>query len=157
MENVDPKCYGEFRKDSAACRGCPYGASCEFYALTKNPGRMGEEVSYEMANFLVECAYIPDEDTEENLVTLLSDFFSYLVRLDDYSLGILLQVIYPGTEKPQTVTTLAEKRGCSRQAMHNKILDLIAKKPELAFLFRSVLYKLPAARWSFLHKRMNKK
>ncbi|MBE6363418.1 MAG: hypothetical protein E7054_07155 [Lentisphaerae bacterium] len=115
-------------------------------------------VNFDAIQGLCEVA-IHDEmsdDTVTEFVDLLARFFGYLIDLDDYTLGILFQVMRPDVKDRQTVSNLAVKHNCSRQAMHRKILDIIADRPELSILFRNILYKLPAARWLFLYHRARK-
>ncbi len=155
MKNLDPECYGNFSASKKCCR-CSFRASCEFYKQTSNENFRSKHVNYEAASFLAEIAFIPDEtgEDERNMISMLADFFSYLLQLDDYTLGLLLQIVSPQQKgSHQTVSSLAKLHHCSRQAMHRKILDVIADRPELIVLFRNVLYKLPAARWLFLYKR----
>ena len=155
MKNLEPECYGKFSA-SKKCRACTFSASCEFYQKTAKEDSRSKLTSYEAASFLTEIAFIPDEsgEDEKNIISMLAEFFSYLLKLDDYTLGLLLQIIAPQHEERHlTVSRLAELHHCSRQAMHRKILDVIAGRPELIVLFRNVLYKLPAARWLFLYKR----
>ena len=155
MKNLDPECYGNFSA-SKKCRACTFRASCEFYQKTAKEDSRSKLTSYEAASFLTEIAFIPNEsgEDEKNIISMLAEFFSYLLELDDYTLGLLLQIMAPQhDERHLTVSRLAELHHCSRQAMHRKILDVIADRPELIVLFRNVLYKLPAARWLFLYKR----
>ena len=158
MANVDPECYGKFF-DNENCRGCAFRKSCKFYKNTENIDDRSRlrMVSFDAIQGLREVAVCDDtaDDTITEVIEILTMFFSYLLDLDDYSLGILLQVMRPDANE-QTVSSLAAKHHCSRQAMHRKILDIIADHPELSILFRNILYKLPASRWLFLYQQARK-
>ena len=155
MANVDPECYGKFFNNEN-CRGCTFRKSCEFYKKTENIESQSflRMINYDAIKGLREVAVYDDmtDDTTE-IIDLLTMFFSYLIDLDDYSLGILLQIMRPDADSRQSVSSLAAKHKCSRQAMHRKILDIIADHPELSILFRNILYKLPASRWLFLYQQ----
>lgn len=157
MANVDPECYGKFFNNEN-CRGCTFRKSCEFYKKTENieSQSFSRMINYDAIKGLREVAVYDNmmtDDTMTEIIDLLTKFFSYLVDLDDYSLGILLQIMRPDADSRQSVSSLAAKHKCSRQAMHKKILDIIANRPELSILFRNILYKLPASRWFFLYDR----
>ena len=160
MINLDPECYGQFF-DNEKCQECCFRTSCEFYKKTENIESQSflRMTNYDAIKGLREVAVYDDmtDDTITETIDLLTKFFSYLVDLDDYSLGILLQIMRPDADSRQSVSSLAAKHKCSRQAMHRKILDIIADRPELSILFRNILYKLPASRWLFLYDRARKK
>ena len=157
-------CYGKFTHHNGKCRQCRYHLSCRYYTGTEKKLHHREHiVSFEAAQELLECAdcdHIPGEEPQENrsseLISALSRFFRYLLDLDDYSIGIIAEVVSPSEKKRHcTIPYLSKVRGCSRQAMHGKVLRLISEHPELAALFRKTLYKLSGSRQSFLRRRAN--
>lgn len=87
------------------------------------------------------------------IITMLGKFFRYLLELDQYTLGMICQVIDPDSPKEVSVSSIAAERGCSRQAVHQKILGIIGAHPELALLFGPVMRKVSAARRSFRLRR----
>lgn len=149
------ECYGAWGSRES-CRLCRYRASCRYY--TNNPlndRRKGcESVDFEeVSGWLEETADysdIPGEhesDGKEELIGVekLAIFFRYLLNLDRYTLALLKQLFSDKNDNGEipSVTELAEKRGCSRQAVHRKILDIIRKNPELSGLFSLTLRRLP--------------
>ena len=86
---------------------------------------------------------------------MLGRFFRFLLELDDYTIGIISEVITPADpeRKSCSVSALSKLHGCSRQAMHRKILDIIARRPELALLLKSTMSKLSRGRQCFLRHR----
>ena len=91
---------------------------------------------------------------DPEIIAALAHFFRYLLELDDYTLGIIGRMITLWHDKKVVnVGTLSEEHGCSRQAMHRKILNIIGQHPELSALFSMVLPKLSRSRRCFLMKR----
>ncbi|MBE6380059.1 MAG: hypothetical protein E7047_03935 [Lentisphaerae bacterium] len=158
---TDPNCYGEF-SNQEICNTCEFRISCEFYTKTKNVDARTHIISFEAAQGIAELAvcdqFFDEKSTneEENIFCLLSRFFSYILDLDEYTLGVLLEVMRPRDANSHSVASLAGVRNCSRQAMHRKILDIISSRPELIIVFSEVLKKMSAARINFLHKRVKK-
>ena len=71
----------------------------------------------------------------------------YLIDLDEYTLALICQTV-SGDEnhQPVTVNSLSSRLGCSRQAVHRKMLSVIAAHPELSGFFRRVITKFAAAK-----------
>ncbi len=156
------KCFGKFVSGDKNCRKCEFLLSCRYYKMTGKKMENREHiVSFDAAQELYECAdfdHIPGEqehfDFNKEIISALSRFFRYMLDLDEYSIGIITEVVSPekaGTHC--TVPYLSKVHGCSRQAMHRKLMKIIGAHPELAGLFRNTLYKLSDARQSFLRRR----
>ncbi|MBE6364164.1 MAG: hypothetical protein E7053_00260 [Lentisphaerae bacterium] len=152
----DPDCYGKFPNGNTPCAKCDYFDSCRYYAATAKAVNCRERhmASFERASFLVpempDFDHIPGEEksTEtENIVEALSKFFRYLIDLDEYTLALICQTV-SGDEnhQPVTVNSLSSLLGCSRQAVHRKMLSVIAAHPELSGFFRRVITKFAAAK-----------
>ena len=161
MKETSPACYGKFDTGKKVCGKCVYNKSCAYCKATENMVESRSHlVSFEQVeNWKEQVAdydHIPGSthSAHNGFLTILSRFFRYLLELDDYSLGIIREVIAPsGSDKPSSVSQLGKLHGCSRQAMHRKLLDMIASHPELALLFRDIMFKLPRSRQIFLRKR----
>ena len=161
MKKTSPGCYGKFGADKKVCGKCLYDKSCAYCKATENIVESRSHLtSFEqIENWKSEIAdydHIPGTSRPGNngFLTILSRFFRYILELDDYSLGIIREVIVPaGSDKPSSVSHLGKLHGCSHQAMHRKLLDMIASHPELALLFRDIMFKLPRSRQIFLRKR----
>ena len=166
-EQPNPSCYGKPGHNAARCAGCAFKQSCSYFAATANLVESRSHLaSYEEIQYwLPEAAdfdHIPGEAEEvrerENrnqLIAMLSRFFRFLLDLDDYTIGIIGELVSPssGNGSVCTVSALGRLHGCSRQAMHRKILDTIARRPELAVLLKKTMYKLSRGRQSFLRRR----
>lgn len=139
--------------------------SCRYYAATANMVNSRSHLaSYEQIQaWLAEaadCGAIPgcEEDKKDNMIAMLAEFFRFLLELDDYSIGIICEIIAPadGSTSGCTVSKLGKLHGCSRQAMHRKILYMISCHPELASLLKSTMYKLSSGRQLFLRHHQNR-
>lgn len=161
-EKID--CFGNPDHHSRRCRECVYRQSCAYCAATeKHMESRTHLTSYEaIQDWLPESAdfdHIPGSDSEENssdvMIAMLGRFFRFLLELDDYTMGIICELISPADKniKHCTVSHLGRIHGCSRQAMHRKILDIIARRPELTSLLKSTMYKLSAGRQLFIRRR----
>lgn len=156
-------CYGRPGSRGAVCVNCQYRQSCSFFAATaKSVESRSKLASYEgMQNWIPEAAdfdHIPGESENygqhSGFISMLGQFFRYLISLDDYTVGIICEVINSGNKRtPCTVADLGRLHGCSRQAMHRKILDIIAGKPELSSLLQGTMYKLSRGRQRFIRNR----
>ena len=146
-------CYGTFDNDKSDCRECLWWESCKY--LTDEPKEI-----YPLGKKMVsiERIYsIPDdqnseESNNEEQITIdeLAEFFNWLIRCDEYTLGIIQELII----SPEiTVSQLAAKHGVTRQAMHRKILSVIGRKKELSTLFLTTMPKLSSARKNFLRRK----
>ena len=163
-----PECYGSHgHSKHPRCTRCEYFSSCNYYAATAAQTESRSHLASfdEIQNWLQDAAdydHIPGEQ-EENIrrqdkncfISMLSRFFRFLLDLDDYTIGIICEIVTPSTPSSRTVsvTTLSKLHGCSRQAMHRKILDIIAHRPELALLLKSTMSKLSRGRQCFLRRR----
>ena len=152
------ECYGKYRT-MPNCRNCRYRASCEYYTFSSKLKRSRVEccsVNYDLlADRCIETADISEipgnsrEYPEENItIEKLAQFFRYLLNLDKYTLSMLKMFFddNAGNGEIPSVADKAERRGCSRQAVHRKILDVIKQHPELSKLFLSTLRHLPRDR-----------
>ncbi len=152
----NPDCYGKFPNGTAPCAKCDYFDSCRYYAATAKMVNRREKhlVSFEKAAFMIPAEadfdHIPGEEVpgeKEELIGLLGQFFRYLIGLDDYTLAMICGVIAGEKEnQPCTVSVLSRQLGCSRQAVHRKILAVIAGHPELSGFFSRVMTRLSRAR-----------
>ena len=151
------QCFGEYA-GALRCRRCEYRKSCEYYTNTRSSaGRPHcESVSYEaIADWHSEVAdnsSIPgeSEENEQQYLTIdkLAEFFKYLLNLDKCTLELLKLLFDDNCERSEmpSIAELAAKRGCSRQAVHRKILNIIGEHPELSRLFSLTLRHLPRDR-----------
>ncbi|MBR7155305.1 MAG: hypothetical protein IKD22_00575 [Lentisphaeria bacterium] len=155
-------CYGKYLPASAECKACPWQSSCEYYTATAASVESRSHLSsFEaMQDWHAQVAdfdHIPGEEVPEersaDILAMLSRFFRYLLELDAYSIGVICEVILPRNGKSCTVSALGKLHGCSRQAMHRKILAMIAAHPELAVLLKKTMYKLTESRELFLRHR----
>ena len=165
-----PKCYGsDGHGKFPVCAACEYYSSCRYYAATAAQVESRSHLASfdEVQEWLTDAAdydHIPGEQEEISrrqekscFISMLGRFFRFLLELDDYTIGIICEVISPHDpeRKSCSVTALSKLHGCSRQAMHRKILDIIAHRPELALLLKSTMYKLTRSRECFLRHRKN--
>ena len=157
-------CFGKPDCRTERCLKCEYRQACSYCAATENSvNSRSKLVCYEeIHSWLPECAdftHIPGNATDDcqytDLIPMLSRFFRFLLELDDYTVGIICEIISPADRsvKRCTVSHLGKMHGCSRQAMHRKILDVIASRPELTALLKSTMYKLSSGRQRFMRNR----
>lgn len=156
-------CYGNYSYARKDCRVCDCRVSCRYYRCSgKKVDAREHIVSFDHADYLDECMdfiNIPGlEPAEPNhrseMISALSRFFRYLLELDEYTIGIISEVVKASRRGVHcTVPYLSRVHGCSRQAMHRKLMKIIGAHPELAGLFRDTLYKLSSSRQSFLRRR----
>lgn len=161
--NDAPHCYGKFPNGNDPCAKCDFFDSCRYYAATaKSVDRRRHTVSFEAAQDII--ADIPadnsipggtdDPPPRQMIADALGKFFRYLLELDEYTLGLIRELIAPSFPDGKcSISHLAELHGCSRQALHRKMLAIIAVHPELTALFLLATRKLSAARKAFLRKR----
>ena len=155
MTTKNSCCFGKF-DTRPQCRNCRYRASCRYYTanpVSDSPG--GGCVSYEsIADWCREAADpspAPGEGEPEACeligIDKLAEFFRYLLNLDKYTLEVL-RMIFPadGSSGVCSVSDIARQRGCTRQAAHHKILNIIKEHPELTRLFSLTLRHLPRDR-----------
>ena len=97
------KCYGKFQNDNTDCTKCQYSESCRYYTLTEPSvnSRSGFPSYEAMQKFLPDQhdhSCIPGENDEQNqneLYSMLGSFFRYLIDLDEYTLGIIAEIVSP--------------------------------------------------------------
>ena len=94
-----------------------------------------------------------NKEARLELIGMMAKFFRFLLSLDIYTLGLVCQTVAPPDDEPVTIKTLSRLRGCSRQAIHRKMLSVIGIHPELSALFLLATTKLSAGRKAFLRKR----
>lgn len=164
MNELYQECFGHCREDDD-CRECDFFASCSCFTGTEDKMEQHSGlVSFEALDGWSDLAADPvspecgcePEETEETARTIppelgpLAEFCRYIFSLDEYTLGILAEVIMPesGTGG-RTVADLARLHHCSRQAIHRKMLSSVRRHPELAELFRLALRKIGRGRAYF--------
>lgn len=155
-----PECWGKFDQCG---RLCEFAAACRL--CTETESRMNRPLGgqnfdsvAEWAPDLADYDHTPGEETEEELETPpeahnaadFAGFLNFLLHLDDYTLGILAEIIAPSREgKRYSVAELVRIHGISRQGMHRKLLDTARKSPELAGLLAMTVRKIRRARQEF--------
>lgn len=148
------KCYGHYgdKTKHANCADCEFLESCKYYSgCAENAGVLHRESSLEGRSFnkdwhedqLVAQTGLPN--THISLCDL-AEFARFLLSLDDYSLGIVAEVIRGSA----SISELAKCAGTTRQNVHTKVTALISRVPELAKVFVPLMPKLTAARRHFL-------
>lgn len=151
-----PKCYGRYASENMPCRQCEFNASCRYYTDSEKQLRSRSErnrtVNMEKVSHLAARGNSSGSETVKGdpIVYALSRFFRYLLALDSYTLGIISQIITDSAngERP-SVSQLSKLRGCSRQAMHRKLLSVIARNPELAGIFAGAMSRIDSGRRLF--------
>ena len=163
MDELYQECFGHCRNDGD-CRECDFFGSCSCFTGTEDKMEQHSGmVSFEALDGWSELAADPvlpeselGPEEPEPLSSLplelggLAEFCRYIFSLDEYTIGILAEVIMPesGTGG-RTVAELARLHRCSRQAMHRKMLSSVRRHPELAELFRLALRKIGRGRAYF--------
>jgi len=150
-----PECWGHYKPDCV----CDYSAACKLYAETEpainSPiGGQDYDAVEEWAPDLADYDHIPGAESEPedhtSSVPDLAGFLMFLLRLDDYTLGIIAEIIAPSrTGRRCSVADLARIHGISRQGMHRKVLDVARKSPELCSLLRMTVKKIQKSRREF--------
>ena len=151
-----PECWGKFNRCG---RPCEFAAACRYCTETESRmnrplyGQDYDSVS-EWAPDLADYRHIPGEEQEalpeEHNAADLAGFLNFLLHLDNYTLGILAEIIAPSSDRKRfTVAELARIHGISRQGMHRKLLDVARKSPELASLLAMTVRKIRRARQEF--------
>lgn len=156
------ECFGACRHDED-CRDCNLLTACAYITKTepKIEQHSGMASVEELEGWQIDISVPPtlpdgeEEDNEPDEQTLdiaaLVEFCRFIFSLDDYSLAILAECINPrgDARMKYTVSALAQIHGCSRQAMHRKMLASVRRHPELASVFRLVLRKIGRSRREF--------
>ncbi len=159
------KCFGNPRSRSNTCCMCEYRQSCALFAATSRSVESRSKLTSfeEIQSWLPDSAdfdHIPGEikatDRHSRLISMLGRFFRYLIGLDDYTIGIICEMLNSGNVSGNyTVSKLSRIRGCSRQTMHRKLLEIIARRPELSSLLQGTMYKLSRGRQRFMRNQHN--
>lgn len=159
------KCFGNPRSRSNTCCMCEYRQSCALFAATSRSVESRSKLTSfeEIQSWLPDSAdfdHIPGEtkatDRHSRLISMLGRFFRYLIGLDDYTIGIICEMLNSGNISGNyTVSKLSRLRGCSRQTMHRKLLEIIARRPELSSLLQGTMYKLSRGRQRFMRNQHN--
>lgn len=161
MKSHELDCYGKFNSRPSKCNACVYSESCRWYTSADDPERTNRHIISASAggNAVDHAAAAYRSSVERGLpntpVTMrdLASFARYLLLLDDLTLGIIQEAL----SGKDTVREIAISAGVSRQAVHRKMLDDIAKRPELSVLYISLMPKLKAARRRLLRKKIERK
>ena len=160
-EELLHECFGRCRGD-ADCRDCDLHDSCACVSATESTidNRSGL-VSFEALEGWAEPVTETRDDEEEAAppappeLAALSEFCRYILNLDDYTLGILAEIIAPETAKRDLcVAELARMHRCSRQAIHRKMLSSVRRHPEIAGVFQVALRKIGRSRSEFHHREV---
>lgn len=141
-------CYGQYGT-SNLCTECLWQESCQYFTNTQKELPAIKAVSL---SALKKAPLLATEDEESIELTIsdLATFLNWLLRCDEYTLGIIQEIVT--ASEPMTVSQLAARSGVSRSAMHRKILHIISNDKRLAPLFITLMPKLSKARKRFLRK-----
>jgi hypothetical protein len=135
-----------FENDGDKCDRTSGHVSFENYDYSEETAETAEGVySFDNSSRKTDPRY-----TDEDLLKLME----FMLRIDDYSLGIVESVINGNL---MTVSDAARVFKVSRQAMHRKILDSVRKHPELKNLFRANLYRCKKLRNEHLNHGENQR
>lgn len=145
-----PECFGKADRHGATpeCSECEYLESCRVCCdiPDRKINRRSGHTSYERYSYSEEVAAretIPDDSpkptarpryTDDDLQQLLA----FMLRIDDYTLDILAQVL---SGDMNTASDVARSFGVSRQAIHRKLVDSCTMHPELRKIFQAHLYR----------------
>lgn len=162
--NDAPSCWGKYKAESACCVSCEYAAACRYCtetepAMNRPVGGQDYDSVSEWAPDLADYDHTPGCEPEEPEAATaapdLAGFLNFILHLDDYTLGILAELIAPTRSGigRYSVAELARLHGISRQGMHRKVLDVARKSPELAGLLAMSVKKIQKARRDFTAPR----
>ncbi len=157
--NESKACYGTFASQEK-CKNCVYKKSCEFYTKSTS-GLSGRQGLVSLDNAAGE--WMPDPDCRipgeeelppqfrDEMIAALARMLKWIMSLDGYTLGIVAEMIAPSQQRPGGVslTYLAELRGCTRQSMHEKMVDSVLRFPELSTLFQTALRRVGGLKSKF--------
>ncbi|MCQ2377599.1 MAG: hypothetical protein MJ016_00100 [Victivallaceae bacterium] len=161
-----PACYGKYPEDRAACAQCEFGRSCRYYteSAPKMESRLNM-VSFEFvqnwSDLIADTVHVPGaEPVPENPaqdgkaapeIPGMARFLRFMLELDDYTLGILSEIIVPRPDTAErcSVAELARVHRCTRQAIHRKMLRSARKNPEIAHLLELTFRKVRRSRSAF--------
>lgn len=157
--NGAPDCWGKFNADCV----CEYSEACRLFtetepAMTRPIGGQDYDDVADWAEDLADHDHTPGCEPEEPEAATtapdLAGFLNFILHLDDYTLGILAEIIAPSRiGKRYSVADLARIHGISRQGMHRKMLDVARKSPELCSLLGMTVKKIQKARRDFTAPR----
>lgn len=173
--NDAPCCWGKYKAESVCCVSCEYAAACRYCtetepAMNRPVGGQDYDSVSEWAPDLADYDHTPGDEPEEPEAATagyarqcpsggraeeLASFLNFILHLDDYTLGILAELIAPTRSGigRYSVAELARLHGISRQGMHRKVLDVARKSPELAGLLAMSVKKIQKARRDFTAPR----
>ena len=149
------KCYGNFGAKKQLCVTCEYSASCQYYSCSPDPDSRSGYASLDAGytrgwhhNAASVSGGLPDV-----LVPLrdLADFAKYLLGLDEVALGLLQSVV---SGEAHSISEIASASGLTRQGAHRRVLDVIARTPELVRVFMPLMPKLSKSRRRFLARKL---
>jgi hypothetical protein len=158
-QNDAKSCYGKFASRNQ-CKNCIYKVSCELYTRT-DPGINGRLGLVSFDNTVSEWyvdpdARIPGEEElppnlREEMISSLGRLLKWLMSLDGYTLGLVAEMIAPTRTDPGGVSVayLAKLRGCTRQSVHEKMVDSVLRFPELSTLFQTALRRMSSLKCKF--------
>ncbi len=143
-----PECFGNRsrREKEPGCAVCEYSDSCRVCCEDDDSriNRRSGHVSYDRycysreiaqeAPAVEEISVAEPQYTSDDLLQLLE----FMLRIDDYSLDILSQVLAGNLN---TASEVAKSFGVSRQAIHRKLVDSCTLHPELRKIFQAHLYR----------------
>ena len=146
-------CYGRF-SDSPECRKCEYGESCGLYTAGFGSNERDHRFSsWEKVAPHRKWNHENNVSGEQDMISALAHFFNYLLMLDDHTLGVIAGICCSWHDNRElSISKLSKEYGCSRQAMHRKVLNMIIKHPELSGLFMMLMPKLSRSRRNFMAK-----
>ncbi len=166
----DTKCFGHYCQEKESCKKCEYHIACQLVEKTERKldqplgGQDFDEIS-EFDEHLMVDAEVYRKINETNIRHCngceegecscekqdLAEFLNFLFHLDNYTLGILAEIVAPSQDSSSrlTVAKMARTHGISRQGMHRKILDIARKSPELSSLLKCVILKIRKSRTDF--------
>lgn len=152
-------CYGNYG-NNRKCTRCIYRLSCHLYSSTESTveSRLGlVSLDSTVDEWLAtDCSNIPGTEEPEinqhnEMISALARMFRWIISLDSYTLGLVAEIVVPGKIDASgvSIARLAALRGCSRQAIHGKMLTAVMEHPELASLFQTVLRRVGSLRSKF--------
>lgn len=161
-KTADERCFGKYTAGHEVCLVCEYKDSCQYITLNDKKEKPSYHVSYETVSnceSLTDYDHTPGDDLDEEITAEderqaenLVSSLAYILRMDDYALGILQEIVAPsdGVErKRRTIADIARIHGTSRQAVHQKSLRVIQRNPELANTFKLALLKIRKVKREF--------
>lgn len=159
-------CYGQYH--NCPPEKCEFAASCRYYRETRSAmnQQLGGQDFDRLAAWAPDLAAAPAAVTEwptgakpglsgsevPQTTEDFAEFLRFLLHLDDYTLGVLAEIIAPQNlngKRRRSVAELARMRGISRQGMHRKTLRIARRYPELASLLGLTVKKIRNARAEF--------